>query len=373
MEYTLLKTDTRTKARRGVIHTERGTIQTPVFMPVGTQATVKGILPRDIKEAGAEIILSNTYHLYLRPGLDVIKEAGGLHKFMGWDRPILTDSGGYQVFSLADLRKITKDGVRFQSHIDGSTHFLTPLDAMNIQKTLGSDIVMVFDECVPYPADYDYTCNSMNISLEWAQLCKREHIIDKSTSGLFGIVQGGVYRDLREKCANALRQIEFDGYAIGGLSVGEPQVLMYEIARFTVDFLPENKPRYFMGCGFPQDLLVMVECGIDMFDCVIPTRYGRNGTAFTASGKLPVKNSVYKNDMRPIDPECDCYTCTNFSRAYLRHLFNTHEMLGPVLLSLHNVHFYLSFMKNMRSAIDNDRFTEYKQAVLTGFDKGEHL
>lgn len=373
MKFNILKTDTLTKARRGVIETAHGTIQTPVFMPVGTQATVKGLYPRDLKESGAEIILGNTYHLYLRPGLEIIEKAGGLHRFMAWDRPILTDSGGYQVFSLAQLRKITAEGVEFQSHIDGSYHFLTPLDAMHIQKVLGSDIVMVFDECAPYPSDYNYACNSVKISLQWAELCKKQHIHDNSTSGLFGIVQGSVYHDLRKECACALEEIGFDGYAIGGLSVGEPQVLMYETARFTVDFLPENAPRYFMGCGFPEDLLFMVECGIDMFDCVIPTRYGRNGTGFTSAGKIPVKNGEYKADMRPLDPACECYTCRNFSRAYLRHLFNTNEMLGPVLLSLHNVNYFLTFMKNIRSAIDEGRFAEFKKMILTRFEQGDSV
>ncbi len=373
MKYTLIKKDKNCNARRGVIETPRGEIQTPVFMPVGTQATVKGLTPQMVDDMGADIILGNCYHLYLRPGLDIIKQAGGLHKFMGWNKPILTDSGGYQVFSLADLRKITKDGVEFQSHIDGSYHFLSPKDVMNIQRTLGSDIQMIFDECVPYPSEYDYTCNSMKMSLEWASLCKEEFVKDTGGNALFGIVQGGMYSDLREQSAKSLVEIGFDGYAIGGLSVGEPQVLMYEVARDTVKFLPHDKPRYFMGCGFPQDLLHMVECGIDMFDCVIPTRYGRNGTGFTSVGKIPVKNGSYKSDFTALDPECDCYTCRNFSRAYLRHLFNTNEMLGPILLSLHNVRFFVGLMRSVRVAIENDEYIEFKNNFMKKYLKGDKV
>lgn len=371
MEFSLLKKDTKTGARRGEIRTVHGTIQTPVFMPVGTQATVKGLFPRELEEFNAEIILGNTYHLYLRPGMDIMKQAGGLHSFMGWNRPILTDSGGFQVFSLAELRKISREGVEFQSHIDGSYHFFTPEKVVDIQHVLGSDIIMVLDECVPYPSDYKYTCNSMDITLEWAQLCKKHHIKSGSESGLFGIVQGGVYKDLRKSCSFALQDIGFDGYAIGGLSVGEPQDIMYDIAHHTVEFLPAEKPRYFMGCGYPEDLLTMVEFGIDMFDCVIPTRFGRNGTAFTVNGRVPVKNGSYKSDFSPLDPECDCYTCRTFSRAYLRHLFNTNEMLGPVLLSLHNVYFFLNLMKHVRNAIDNQTFSEYKKQFLMRFHEGE--
>ncbi|MEW6534211.1 MAG: tRNA guanosine(34) transglycosylase Tgt [Candidatus Auribacterota bacterium] len=373
MDFTFIKKDARCGARRGEISTPRGKIQTPVFMPVGTQATVKGIFPRDLLDFDAEIILGNTYHLYLRPGMKIMKEAGGLHAFMGWDRPILTDSGGFQVFSLADLRKITGEGVEFQSHIDGSSHFFTPELVVDIQHTLGSDIIMVLDECVPYPADHNYACNSMKLSLKWAELCKRHHSKKDSESGLFGIVQGSVYRDLRKECAYALQDIGFDGYAIGGLSVGEPTSVMYEVTGYTVDYLPENQPRYVMGCGFPDDILTMVECGIDMFDCVIPTRYGRNGTGFTSSGKVPVKNGAYKSDFQPLDPECGCYTCRTFTRAYLRHLFNTGEMLGPALLSLHNIHFYLNLMRHVRSAIDNDNYLVFKHKFLSRYQEGENL
>lgn len=371
MKFTLLKKDSQTRARRGVMELPHGTVQTPVFMPVGTQATVKGLTPQIVESLGAEIILGNSYHLYLRPGLDIIEKAGGLHKFMGWDKPILTDSGGYQVFSLARLRKINREGVEFQSHIDGSYHFISPLDAMHIQDVLGSDIRMVFDECVPYPSDYDYTCNSMNISLEWAAICRHHHEKDTTGRGLFGIVQGGVYKDLRERCAADLVDIGFDGYAIGGLSVGEPQPIMYDIAGFTAQHLPEDKPRYFMGCGYPWDLLHMVSCGIDMFDCVIPTRLGRNGTGFTLDGKIIVRNSIYKDDMTPLDPECGCYTCSHFTRAYLRHLFNTNEMLGPILLTLHNIYFFIDFMRKIRTAIDNDTFDSFKETMLTRITKGE--
>jgi len=371
MKFNLLKKDSNSRARRGVIQTSRGEIQTPVFMPVGTQATVKGLTPRDLNELGAQIILGNTYHLYLRPGLEIVSKAGGLHKFMGWDKPILTDSGGYQVFSLSKLRKITPEGVEFQSHIDGSYHFLTPQDAMRIQKVLGSDIRMVFDECVPYPSDYNYTCNSLKITLEWAKLCKNHRMPGDNEFAMFGIVQGGIYRDLRKNCAEKLCEIGFDGYAVGGLSVGEPQILMYEIADYTAGFLPENSPRYFMGCGFVQDILQMVESGFDMFDCVIPTRYGRNGTGFTSFGKIVVRNGEYKDDLNPLDLNCGCYTCRNFSRAYLRHLFNTNEMLGPVLLSLHNTCFFLKMMHDIRQAIDDGRFVEFKKKFLNNISQGE--
>ncbi len=372
MKFTLLKTDSQTNARRGVLELPHGTVQTPIFMPVGTQATVKGLTPDLVKQQGAQIILGNSYHLYLRPGLDIIEKAGGLHEFMGWDKPILTDSGGFQVFSLAKLRKISSKGVEFQSHIDGSYHFITPLDAMHIQDVLNSDIRMVFDECVPYPSDYDYTCNSMKISIEWAELCRQHHDKDARGRGLFGIVQGGTYKDLREQCAKALVDIGFDGYAIGGLSVGEPQHIMYDMASFTAQHLPQEKPRYVMGCGYPWDLLHMVSFGIDMFDCVLPTRMGRNGTAFTLDGKMVIRNSIYKEDMRPISEECGCYTCKNFSRAYLRHLFNTNEMLGPILLTLHNVYFFLDFMQQIRDAIDSDTFLSFKEKMLTRIMTGEN-
>ncbi|MCD6461034.1 tRNA guanosine(34) transglycosylase Tgt [bacterium] len=372
MKFTLIKKDNKTNARRGVLELPHGKVQTPVFMPVGTQATVKGLTPRVIEELGAEIILSNCYHLYLRPGLDIIKKAGGLHKFMGWNKPILTDSGGFQIFSLSRLREITKEGVKFQSHIDGSYHFITPEESMNIQDILGSDIRMVFDECVPYPSDYDYTCNSMKLSLEWADLCKKFHRKDTQGRALFGIVQGGFYNDLRKKCAESLIDIGFDGYALGGLSVGEPQKVMYGTARYTAQFLPEDKPRYFMGCGFTRDLLNMVEAGIDMFDCVIPTRYARNGTGFTSQGKIVVRNGIYKDDIQPLDKDCGCYTCSNFSRAYLRHLFNTNEMLGPVLLTLHNISYFLNLMKDVRDAVDNDNFYEFKNNTLTRLNEGEN-
>ncbi|MDX9703298.1 MAG: tRNA guanosine(34) transglycosylase Tgt [Candidatus Auribacterota bacterium] len=371
MNFTLLKTDSKTHARRGLLELPHGTVQTPIFMPVGTQATVKGLTPEILMQQGAQIILGNSYHLYLRPGLDIIERAGGLHRFMGWDKPILTDSGGYQVFSLARLRKISVEGVEFQSHIDGSYHFITPLDAMHIQDILGSDIRMVFDECVPYPSEYDYTCNSMKISIEWAKLCRAHHENDTSKRGLFGIVQGGIYKDLREQCAQALIDIGFDGYAVGGLSVGEPQNLMYDVAGFTAQCLPHDKPRYFMGCGYPWDLLYMVSYGIDMFDCVIPTRFGRNGTGFTLDGKIVVRNSIYREDMRPLSSECGCYTCRTFTRAYLRHLFNTNEMLGPILLTLHNTYFFLDFMQKIRDAIDSDTFLSFKEEMLTRITAGD--
>ena len=372
MKFTLFKTDAHCKARRGVLETPHGTIQTPVFMPVGTQATVKGLTPQMVNDLGAQIILGNTYHLYLRPGMEIMEQAGGLHSFMGWDKPILTDSGGFQVYSLAMLRKITRDGVKFQSHIDGSSHFFTPESTYDIQNTLGSDIMMVFDECVPYPADYSYACNSLKITVEWAAICKKAHKKNNTDRGLFGIVQGSTYKDLRKECAYALQEIGFDGYAVGGLAVGEPQAMLYEFASYTADLLPHDKPRYVMGCGFPQDLLVMVENGIDMFDCVIPTRYARNGTAFTSNGKVAVKNGSFKNDFNPLDTECSCYTCKRFSRAYLRHLFNTGEMLGPILLTLHNIYFFLALMRGIRVAIENDTYLKYKKETISKLCEGEH-
>lgn len=358
--YELIKKDSKTKARRGIIHTPHGDIQTPVFMPVGTQATVKAMRPEQVKEMGANIILSNTYHLYLRPGHELIKEAGGLHKFMNWDKAILTDSGGFQVFSLAKMRKITEEGVKFQSHIDGSRHILTPEKAMEIQNALGSDIMMAFDECIPYPADRRYVKDSLERTTRWLKRCKEAHTNVEKQS-LFGIMQGGMYKDLRKQSAEEIVELDLPGYAIGGLSVGEPKDLMLEILDDCVDYLPEDKARYMMGVGSPDYLFEGVERGVDMFDCVLPTRIARHGLCTTSHGRVNIKNKKYERDFTPLDPECDCYTCRNYSKAYLRHLFKADELLSHMLLSNHNIHFLLKMMENIRTAIEEDRFLEYKK------------
>ncbi|HLR34200.1 MAG TPA: tRNA guanosine(34) transglycosylase Tgt [Tissierellales bacterium] len=359
IKFELIKESKKTKARLGKLYTPHGVVETPVFMPVGTKATVKGMTPEETKELGASIILSNTYHLYLRPGHKLIEEAGGLHKFMNWDGPILTDSGGFQVFSLGEMRKITEEGVVFRSHIDGSKHMITPEKSMEIQNSLGSDIMMVFDECAPYPSSREYIENSMERTTRWAKRCKEYHK-DWNKQGLFGIVQGGMYKDLREKSAKDLVKIDFPGYAIGGLSVGEPKELMCEILDFTTPLLPKDKPRYNMGVGTPDYLFESVIRGIDMADCVLPTRIARNGTLMTSRGKLVVRNAKYKKDFNKLDPECDCYTCTNYSRAYMRHLFNVNEILGARLATIHNLYFLLKLMENIREAIKEDRLLEYK-------------
>lgn len=361
IKFELIKKDKKTGARRGRIHTPHGVIETPVFMPVGTQATVKAMTPDELKEmVKAQIILSNTYHLYLRPGDELVKEAGGLHKFMNWDRSILTDCGGFQVFSLADLRKITEEGVKFKSHLDGSEHFLSPEKSISIQNNLGADIIMAFDECVPYPAEYDYTKASMERTTRWAKRSKEAHQ-RKDSQGLFGIVQGGMYKDLRKQSAEELVELDFPGYAVGGLSVGEPAELMYDILEYTTPFLPEDKPRYLMGVGTPDYLIEAVLRGIDMCDCVLPTRIARNGSALTSHGKLVVRNATYERDFTPIDSECDCYACKNFTRAYVRHLVKAGEILGARLLSIHNLRFLVSLMEKVREAIEQDRLTEFRE------------
>ena len=352
-----------TAGRLGRITTSHGEISTPVFMPVGTQATVKTLSPEDLDAIGAEIILSNTYHLFLRPGYELIREFGGLHRFMNWKRPVLTDSGGFQVFSLADLRKVTDEGVTFQSHIDGGAkHVITPEYAVEIQEALGADIIMAFDECIPYPATRDYAQESLERTHRWAKRCREA----KKDTGqaLFGIVQGGMYPDLRKQSAEELVDIGFDGYAVGGLSVGETKPLMYEMLEATVPSLPEDQPRYLMGVGTPEDLVEGVDRGIDMFDCVMPTRNARNGTFFTSFGKLVIRNARYERDKEPIDPECRCYTCRNFTRAYLRHLFNAGEVLALRLGTIHNLFFYLDLMRNVRSSIEQGRFREFKKEFL---------
>ncbi|MBI4707071.1 MAG: tRNA guanosine(34) transglycosylase Tgt [Candidatus Omnitrophica bacterium] len=367
--FKLLHQEKHTKARLGKIFTSRGEIETPCFMPVGTQGTVKALSPQELNDSGAQIILSNAYHLFLRPGMEVIKKAGGLHNFISWNKPMLTDSGGFQIFSLALLRKVSDKGVEFQSHIDGMRHFLSPEDVMQVQHDLGSDIIMPLDECVHYPCSKDHAEVAMKRTLDWAKRSKLAYdLIRRPATGdrrlLFGIVQGATYDDLRKACAEEIVNMNFDGYAIGGVSVGEPKNLLYNIIQLVSGYLPQDKPRYVMGVGTPVDLVEAVEHGIDMFDCVVPTRYGRNGTAFTSLGKMVVRNAPYIEDFRPLDPECSCYCCRNFSRAYLRHLFNTEEILGLRLISLHNIHYYLDLMSKVREAIKQDNFREFKKDFL---------
>jgi len=361
--FELKKKDIRTKARRGVVHTPHGDFETPVFMPVGTQATVKAMKPEDVARLGhegANIILSNTYHLYLRPGHELIKKAGGLHKFMNWNGAILTDSGGFQVFSLGKMRKITEEGVRFQSYIDGSSHMFTPEKSMEVQEALGSDIMMAFDECAAYPSERKYVEESLELTTRWLKRCKEYH---KNTheQSLFGIMQGGVFKDLRKRSAEQIVELDLPGYAIGGLSVGEPKDIMYEVLDDCVGYLPDDRPRYLMGVGSPDCLFEGVERGIDMFDCVLPTRVARHGLAFTSHGKVNIKNAKYAEDFTPLDHECDCYVCRHYSRAYLRSIFINDEILSSMLLSEHNLHFLVSTMENIRKAIEEDRFLEYKK------------
>jgi len=357
--YELVKKDERTGARAGIIHTPHGSFPTPIFMPVGTQASVKGVSPDELRDLGAGIILSNTYHLFLRPGMDLIREAGGLHKFMHWDRAILTDSGGFQVFSLGDLRKITEEGVTFRSHIDGSKKFLSPEVSMEVQMALGSDIVMAFDECVPYPADYDYAKKSTERTIRWLKRCKEA--MTAPNQGLFGIVQGGMYKELREWSARETTAMDLPGYAVGGLSVGEPKELMYEMLEYSTSLLPQDKPRYLMGVGTPDCLVEGVQRGIDMFDCVYPTRVARNGMAMTWTGRLVMKNAQFTHDHHVLEEGCGCYACRNgYTRAYIRHLVRANEIFGLRLLSLHNLYFLQDFMRRMRQAILDDCFTEFR-------------
>ncbi len=356
MKFTLHHTDGL--ARRGTVHLNHGEVQTPAFMPVGTYGTVKAMSPLELNDIDAHIVLGNTFHLWLRPGLDVIAAHGGLHKFMGWDKPILTDSGGFQVFSLGAMRKISEEGVKFQSPINGDTCFLTPEESMRIQKVLNSDIVMIFDECTPYPATHKEAEDSMQLSLRWAQRSKDAH--QGNDNALFGIIQGGMYEDLRDVSLSGLTNIDFDGFAIGGLSVGEPKEDMKRILAYTAPKMPANKPRYLMGVGTPEDLVNAVSHGIDMFDCVMPTRNARNGWLFTQYGDVKIKNASYKHDMQPLDADCACYTCQHFTRAYLHHLHKVGEILGARLNTIHNLHYYQVLMQNMRDAIEADRFDEFK-------------
>lgn len=366
--YELIKKDSRTKARRGRVNTPHGPIETPVFMPVGTAGTVKAMKPEEVRDMGAQIILGNTYHLYLRPGHEVVEAAGGLHKFMNWERAILTDSGGFQVFSLGAMRKISEEGVEFRSHIDGSKHMLSPEKSMEIQNALGSDIMMAFDECAPYPADRNYVKNSLERTTRWLKRCKEYHKNTEQQS-LFGIMQGGMYKDLRKQSAEEIVELDLPGYAIGGLSVGEPKELMYEIMDDCVDYLPAEKPRYLMGVGSPDCLFEGVERGIDMFDCVLPTRIARHGMAMTSQGRVNIKNAKYERDFTPLDPHCDCYTCRNYSKAYLRHLFKCDEILSSMLMTTHNLHFLVNTMAGIRKAIEEDRFLEYKKEFYDSYGR----
>ena len=352
ISFEVIKTHSHSCARLGILTTPRGQIETPCFMPVGTQATVKALTPEDLEFFGAQIILGNTYHLYLRPGHNLIRSLGGLHKFMNWPHPILTDSGGYQVFSLKKLAKVTEEGVTFQSHFDGSSHFIAPERSIEIQQALGADIIMAFDEPTPYPSDPVQTEKSLKLTTLWAQRCKE--VLHSDTQALFGIVQGGMHPDLRRKSAEQIMGIDFPGYAIGGLSVGEEKNLMYDITGHTAPLLPANKPRYLMGVGTPEDLLKCSSMGVDMFDCVMPTRNARNGSLFVKGGKINIKNSQYQSDPDPIEPDCSCYTCKNFSRAYLRHLIMVGEILVMRLLTLHNSTFYQQWMAGIRKAIADD-------------------
>ena len=369
LEYRLIKQDGN--ARLGSVTTPRGTIETPIFMPVGTQATVKAMTPEELKAIGAQIILANTYHLYIRPGHELVRRLGGLHRFMNWDRPILTDSGGFQVFSLNELRKISEEGVKFRSHLDGSCHFISPEDAIAIQEALGSDIAMCFDECTPYPATHDYARRSMEMTSRWARRCKEAKT--REDQALFGIVQGGMYRDLRERSAAELQEIGFDGYAVGGLSVGEEKELMHEVMEYAAPLLPADRPRYVMGIGAPEDLIEAVHHGFDMFDCVMPTRNARNGMLFTSFGRVNIKGAAYAEDNGPLDPECDCYVCRNYSRAYLRHLYRAGEILSSRLNTYHNLYYYLSLMAKARTAIAEGRFAAFRREFYAKRDTGVKL
>jgi queuine tRNA-ribosyltransferase len=368
--YEFIKECKQTGARLGKVHTPHGSFDTPVFMPVGTLATVKTMSPEELKEIGANIILSNTYHLWLRPGEDIVEGAGGLHKFMNWDGSILTDSGGFQVFSLSDMRDITEEGVHFRHHLSGEKLFLSPEKATNIQNALGSDIMMAFDECPPYPAEYDYMKKSVERTSRWAERCLKAHKRPQD-QGLFGIVQGGEYEELRKQSARDLISLDFPGYAVGGLSVGEPKDVMNRVLEFTTPLLPKDKPRYLMGVGSPDSLIDGAIRGIDMFDCVLPTRIARNGTCMTSKGRLVVRNAKYARDYRPIDENCNCYTCRNYSRAYIRHLVKTNETFGFRLTTYHNLYFLVKLMGQVRLAIKNDRLGDFREEFFEeyGFNK----
>ena len=362
-----VKQDGKSGARAGILHTPHGDIETPVYMPVGTQATVKGVMPRDLKEAGAQIILANTYHLYMRPGDELVRAAGGLHRFMAWDRPILTDSGGFQVFSLAQLNKIKDEGVYFNSHVDGSLHFITPEKAISIENNLGADIIMAFDQCSEYGTDYKNSRIAMERTLKWLERCAKTH--NNPAQALFPIVQGNMFKDLRLESLREAKQYATYGIAIGGLSVGEPKPLMYEIMDEMLPYYPQDGPRYLMGVGSPDCLIEGVLRGIDMFDCVLATRIARNGTAMTSRGKIVVRNAKYKEDFTPLDPECDCYCCKNYTKAYLRHLVNVGEMMGGMMLSLHNIAFLTKLMRQIRQAVLEDRLRDFAAEFYESYGK----
>lgn len=370
IKYELLKQEKNTKARLGKLHTNYGVYDTPMFMPVGTQATVKTLSPEELKAMNSAVILSNTYHLWLRPGADIVEKAGGLHKFMNYDGPILTDSGGFQVFSLAKPKDISEEGVKFKSHLDGSNLFLTPEISIGVQNKLDSDIAMSFDECIPYPASYEYAKRSTERTLRWAR--RGKEVFNNERQSLFGIVQGGEYTDLREFSAKETVKIGFDGYSIGGTSVGEGKDVMYKMIEDGIRYLPEDKPRYLMGVGEPFDILEGVERGIDMFDCVLPTRIARHGNAFTRDGKMNIKNAKYKDDLAPIESDCDCYACKNYTRAYIRHLITSNETFGARLLSIHNIRFLIKLTEEIREAIKNDNFLEYKENFKRRYESGKH-
>jgi queuine tRNA-ribosyltransferase len=360
--FTVLKKDRTTRARLGRLVTAHGVIETPAFMPVGTQGTVKAVLPRDLKEMGCQILLGNTYHLYLRPGAERIRELGGLHRFMNWDGPILTDSGGYQVLSLGTMRTLSEEGVRFRSHLDGSYHLLTPENVVQIQEALGSDIAMVLDECIPHDANRDYVRDSTTRTIRWAERCLR--VRSKADQLMFGIVQGGMHEELRKQCVQEMNPMPFDGFAVGGLGVGEGEELLHSIAASTAGLLPEHQPRYLMGVGRPEDILDAVRAGFDLFDCVLPTRNARNGTLFTSQGKLSIKRAEFANDPRPLDEACDCYCCRGFSRAYLRHLYTAGEILSSMLNTLHNLYFYHRLMERCRVAIRREQTDFWTQESM---------
>lgn len=367
LEFRVLQKRGGSGGRLGEIETPHGIVKTPVFMPVGTQGSVKAVSPDELWQTGAEIILANTYHLYLRPGHRLVERLGGLHRFMGWDGPILTDSGGFQVYSLAKLRNISEEGVVFRSHLDGSQHFVGPEESMDIQRALGSDIVMAFDECVPYPAEYEYVRRSVGLTTRWAERC-RGHLTG-GKQALFGIVQGGVYPDLREKSVEGLVKLGFDGYALGGLAVGEDRDTRLRVIRQTMRMLPEDKPIYLMGVGAPEDLVESVALGVDMFDCVMPTRNARNGTLFTSRGRITIKNARYVDDERPVDEDCDCYTCSHFSRAYLRHLFLARELLAYRLNTIHNLRYYARLMAGLREAVRTSSLEQFRTSFYNAQER----
>ncbi len=365
--FRILHKDASSKARRGQLTTPHGTVETPVFMPVGTQGSVKAVSPRELREVHAQVVLGNTYHLFVRPGVEAIQHFGGLHKFMVWDGPILTDSGGFQVFSLAKLRKITEEGVHFRNHLDGAPCFIGPEVAMEIQAALGSDIAMVFDECPPYPCDYEYAARSLDLTLRWAKRCRDWAREREKRPAVFGIVQGSAFAELRQKSAESLTEMDFEGYAIGGVSVGEPEEEMFRAVEHSEPFLPQDKARYVMGLGTPPQMVEMIARGVDMFDCVLPTRIARNGAAFTASGTINLKNAAFALDRGPIENNCTCEACSHFTRGYIRHLVKSEEILGLRLISVHNLHFYLRLMQQVRDSIEQGNFAEFRKNFVANY------